>query len=167
MPDRFDSDFPDALGLTILMDYATIFLLILALSFSLAALILTRHSCRIVHQDYLRNFYFKLWVDLAYTATSSTFMLAGADLNLSSGRLAFRIGLALLPPLGMALICADSYFHAQACLNLVGRSLNRPYRLFLFILFLTSLILIALFLSFLKVRTEKTASICFSILLSQ
>lgn len=72
------------MGLAILMDYPTIFLLILALSFSLAALLLTRHNCRITGKDYLKSFYFKLWINLVYTATSSAFTLTDADLNLSS-----------------------------------------------------------------------------------
>jgi hypothetical protein len=126
------------------MDYPTIFLLILALSFSLAALLLTRHNCRTTGQDYLKSFYFKLWINLAYTATSSALMLTGADFDLSSDRFAYQISLALLSLWAMALIYADSFFHAQACLKLVERSLNRSYKLFLFILLVASLILIAL-----------------------
>lgn len=137
------------------MDYPTIFLLILAFSFSLAALLLTRHKCRITGQNYLKSFYFKLWINLAYTATLLGFTLTGADLNLSSDRLAYQISLALLSLLGMTLIYADSYFHAQACLKLVECSFSRPYRLFLFVLLLASLVLIVFLFTLTEAQKRK------------
>jgi DNA-binding CsgD family transcriptional regulator len=137
------------------MDYATIFLLILAVCFSVAALALTRGACRSGPRDYLKCFYYRLWMTFAYTVTSSAATLSDAESSFSSGWVAIRVCLALVCLWAMTLIYGEAFFQAQACLNLVGRSLNRPYRLLLCSLLLASLILVVFLFIFAEGQKRK------------
>lgn len=125
------------------IDDPMVFLLILALAFSLGALVLAGNKYRLTGHEYLGRFYSKLRINLLYTALLTVYMLVGADPHRITGRFVDHAFFALISLAAITLIYADSFFQAQACLTLVERTLNRAGKLPLLVLLPASLVLIA------------------------